>query len=346
MVKADFATNAGTITSTSSISLASISTGDYIFMTPSGGSSSITSFGTVSEGLTKHIEALGTLILRNDSAKLQLPGNADLTISTGDVISVRGLSGTAWKVVHMPYSGVPNAVINATSVTASTATSLLIISGDTIQKASAQAVSDLAGSGGYLALTAAHTISVANREYILDFTTAGVTCAIVPLASLSDGFSVTVMNTATTGDVTLDPDGAETLDGLSTRLLRPGDRATIVKATTGFKTVRGRYSFESSEASVSAGGVITSAHGLGTFPTHYGAFIRCKTNDIGYSASDEVDLRVVYHTGGNMILAANATNIFYEYPTGSDSFGNRATGAAANPTLSSWRIVGWAKIII
>lgn len=151
-VKANFAANAGTITSASTLVLASISTGDYIFLTPSGGSSSITSFGTATEGLSKRLEALGTVILRN-SANMLLPGGSDLTISTGDVITTRALGSTVHKVTHEPYNGVAQSVVNAASITASATSSLLILSGGSVSKADASAIADLADTGlppGYL----------------------------------------------------------------------------------------------------------------------------------------------------------------------------------------------------
>lgn len=137
MIKADFAANAGTITSASALSLASISTGDYILLTPSGGSSSITSFGSATEGLSKRARALGTLILRNDTAKLNLPSGGDLTISTGDEIYCRAMGGTVWNVTHKPYTGVPNAIVNAASISGSSASSLLVLTGDTVKKITA-----------------------------------------------------------------------------------------------------------------------------------------------------------------------------------------------------------------
>lgn len=139
-VRANVAANAGTITSASTLTLASISTGDYIFLTPSGGSSSITSFGTATAGLSKRLEALGTVILRNDSSKLNLPSASDLTISTGDVIYARALSDTSWKVIHFPNNGIPQSIVNASSITASDTSSVLVLSSGTIAKVDASSL--------------------------------------------------------------------------------------------------------------------------------------------------------------------------------------------------------------
>lgn len=98
MVKAAFAANAGTITAASTLFLSSISTGDYIVLTATGGSSSISSFGDAPEGLSKRARIIGSIVLRHDAAKIALPGGADLSLSTGDEIYMRGMGSNLWNV--------------------------------------------------------------------------------------------------------------------------------------------------------------------------------------------------------------------------------------------------------
>lgn len=340
MVKANFAANAGTITTSSILTLASISTGDYILLTPSGGSTSMSSFGTATEGLSKRLRALGTVILRNDTSKLNLPSGADLTISTGDEIYARAQGGTVWNVTHEPYSGIANAIVNASSVTASETTSLLILSGGSVQKANASAISFASGRT-YRALSAAHTISAGDNNAILDFTTAGVTCAFVPLASLSDGFTVTVMNTAGSGDVTLNPDAAETLDGFATRLLRPGNRSEIVKATSGFKTMRGVYSYTSADVSYSLSANIDFTHSLGEVPQTVEVGLVNSTADLGYSVGEVYDLSLNFSVPGaaNQVMGMLKDATTVTMLTGVTAIGitNKATKTTSSVTPASWR---------
>jgi len=107
MIKADLAGDAGTITSASTLSLASISTGDYIKLTASGGSSSITSFGSIANaGLHKWLEIIGTITLRNSSA-LAVQSGGDYTLSTGDLVYVRATEANTWRTAIFRNNGYP-----------------------------------------------------------------------------------------------------------------------------------------------------------------------------------------------------------------------------------------------
>jgi hypothetical protein len=350
MVKADFAANAGTITSASTLSLASISTGDYILLQPSGGSNSITSFGAATEGLVKRLEALGTVILRNSSNML-LPGGTDLTISTGDIIVTRAMGASVHKVVHEPFNGVAQSIINAVSATVSATTKLLAVTGGVPSTALVSEIAALANiNTAYLALSAAHTISVGNRDAVLDFTTAGVTCAIVPVASLSAGFQVTVMNTAASGDVTLNPDGVETLDGLATRLLRPGDRAKLVVTGAALKTVAGIYSYTSADTSFSASHTLALAHGLGVAPKAQGVCVALVnvSADLNYSTGDVVHLGVLYAESGN---GARTLGVYWDATNVNVLIGalpifipDKTTRAASVIDPTKWKLRATAEI--
>jgi hypothetical protein len=345
MVKAAFAANAGTITSASTLTLASLSTGDYILLTPSGGSSSITSFGTATEGLSKRMEALGTITLRN-SANLLLPGGSDLTISTGDVIYTRAMGSAVHKVTHRPYNGIPQALVNAASATVSSTTKLLAMTGGVQSTALVSEVAALAVSGTpYLALSAAHTISAGNRNAILDFTTAGVTCNMDTAASLSSGFTVVIANTAASGDVTLEPNAAETLDGLANRLLRPGDRVKITSTGTAWKTLSGVYSFDSGAQSISTGGAITLAHGLGVAPDlDFQVSLTNITNEANWTTGMvcPVPINGYQNAGSNCwTFQPDATNLNLRFGSTAASIYNRTTGTATNitPANWSWRVI-------
>lgn len=347
-VKANFAANAGTITTSSILALASISTGDYILLTPSGGSTSISSFGDAPEGLSKQARALGTIILRHDTSKINLPGGSDLTISTGDIINMRALSGAAWNVTHVPYNGVPQSIVNASSVTASSTSSLLILSGGTVQKADAGAVAGLTSGRTYRALSAGYTVSAGDNNAILDFTTAGVTCSFVPLASLSDGFTVTIMNTAATGEVSM---SASSIDGFTGRLLRPADRVDLVKTTSSLKTMRGKYSYYSGEQSISINSVLTLAHGLGSQPFNVRAKLRNKITELNYSVS--ADVYINFQGEGTSALSGicglevNDTNIVWIWNSTQFALQNRTTPTANGTAITpaNWRLLLEAYIL-
>lgn len=105
MVKNDFAANAGTITASATFNLASISTGDYVLMAPPSGAS-ITSFGAATEGLTKLLEATGTILVRN-SSNLSLPASTDITLAAGDLLWARAQGSSNWKARIFKNDGTP-----------------------------------------------------------------------------------------------------------------------------------------------------------------------------------------------------------------------------------------------
>lgn len=70
-------------------------------------------------------------------------------------------------------------------------------------------------------ITGGDTITTADRSKRVRVLTGTGTLAFQPLATLGDGFWCIIQN-AGTGDVTLDPDAAETIDGLANWVLYPG----------------------------------------------------------------------------------------------------------------------------
>lgn len=73
-----------------------------------------------------------------------------------------------------------------------------------------------------------YTVVSADRAGTLSFSDSGaLTCSLPASASLGNGFFVGVTNQGS-GSVTIDPSGAETVDGVSTKVLAPGESATLV----------------------------------------------------------------------------------------------------------------------
>lgn len=73
--------------------------------------------------------------------------------------------------------------------------------------------------------------------------TAALTLSLLPAATASEGFAFTVKNNGS-GDVTVDPDGSETIDGNATITIGAGASADIVCDGTNWVSV-GNYSLES-----------------------------------------------------------------------------------------------------
>lgn len=192
------------------------------------------------------------------------------------------------------------------------------------------------GTTVYAAKTTGYTIAAADNGGVINFTTAGVTCAFTAAATLGSGFRVTIKNGASTGNVTLDPDSAETLDGLATRILEPGNEVTIVCTGTAFLTIGGFYTKSSTPTTLSAT-PISTAHGFPRAPTFVLGNIICKTIDGGWQVGDIVNTQGLYDVSGTPFVGSNTTN-FYINGSTIYQMGNRSTGANFSLTAASWNI--------
>lgn len=65
-----------------------------------------------------------------------------------------------------------------------------------------------------------------NEQNAVIACTSSLTISLLPVATAGDGFSAVIINTSS-GDVTLDPDGAETINGLSTLIVRSSSSVSI-----------------------------------------------------------------------------------------------------------------------
>lgn len=259
-------------------------------------------------GTTIELRFAGALTLTH-SASLILPTGANVTTVAGDVARFRAEAGNVWRCVSAPPSWYPTI-------------------------AAAHSINVLAKTAGYTATTG-------DKGKEINYTTAGFTLAL-PAVSGNDGLWYVLRNSASTGDVTIDPNASETLDGLTTRLLRPGDCVLIRCDGTAWRTISGSYSFESAEQSITVTTMYTFAHGLGVLPNYFKTVIRCKTAEGGWAVGDEHALYGSYDAYGTAACGVNATNVYAEYNSGI-SIGRRDTGAAFVPTVANWRIVVYAK---
>ncbi len=116
-----------------------------------------------------------------------------------------------------------------------------------------------------------------------------MTCALTSAATLGAGFRVTIVNSAASGVVTIDPSGAQTLDALATRALSFGrTHVTIQSDGTNWLTVEGEYLFQVTGGTVTLGGDYTVAHGLGVKPDWLTIWLVCVTAQGNYSTGDEI----------------------------------------------------------
>lgn len=90
--------------------------------------------------------------------------------------------------------------------------------------------------GALTSISAAGTaLTQATSVVLLDPTALSFTQALPALAGISDGTMITLKNIATNGNtVTLDANGAETIDGAATLDLGANEAVTLVKAAAGW----------------------------------------------------------------------------------------------------------------
>lgn len=94
------------------------------------------------------------------------------------------------------------------------------------------------GGGGALTFnnqTAAYTVVSGDLGKIVNCTANTFTVSLTAAATLGSGFNCWIWNTGT-GTITIDPNGAETIDGVSTLTLRQGEGSQIVCNGTNWET--------------------------------------------------------------------------------------------------------------
>lgn len=104
------------------------------------------------------------------------------------------------------------------------------------------------------------------------------------------------------------------------------------------KAIFATLPYQSTEQTITSGGLLTLAHGLGAEPSFVTLKIICKVADNGYAVGDTLDLFDM-HLNPSAIYC-NATNVYVRFATGAAvRIANKTTGASVNATLSSWKIV-------
>ena len=100
--------------------------------------------------------------------------------------------------------------------------------------------------------------------------------------------------------------------------------------------------FTSAEQTITRGGSLTIAHGLGSNPFLVQARYICKTAEQGYSVNDELIANMFDDNGGQMhgtSVVADSTNLNVRFGSGVLVFPHKTTGNRASITEGNWRLV-------
>lgn len=209
------------------------------------------------------------------------------------------------------------------------------------------------------AQTAAYTVVIGDLGKVINCTSGAFTVSLTAAATLGSGFNCTIWNTsAATGDViTIDPNAAETIDGLATILLRAGEGTEIICTGTAWitgdkKTMRGyAENFTDNGARPIASGNFSTALGRGSTASGVGSFAfnsgAVASNDytiaIGAATSAAAPYSVAiggstFTTGAKTLTGAGAMAFGSSYASGADSFavavGNNANTYGATGSNS------------
>lgn len=106
-----------------------------------------------------------------------------------------------------------------------------------------------------------------------------------------------------------------------------------------------RNVFTSANQTITSGGLLTLAHGLGVTPTLFYPFLVCTTADAGYAVNDVIPvnphLNVDSVNGRGQAIYADATNVYVRFGNAASAYNilNKTTGAGATITNTSWRLI-------
>lgn len=331
-------------------------TGVYLNVT---GTTTINSFGTAAAGAERVLTFTGILQLTYNATSMILPGAANVTTAVGDTATFRSLGGGNWRCVdYLRASGqAPTNVIvspnitGATTITTTAAGNILTLTStdagatagpavELFRDSASPAASDI---GGYVYFTGRN--SAATKKILAEVivqsqdVTAGSEDAIVILRNIIAG----AINTAVTlgagvylGSATGGDKGAGTLN--ATALYQNGAALILQK------------SFESSQQTITAGGALTLAHGLGASPKLISVSLVCQTIDSGYAVNDEVFINHHMNTsadqGRGVSIVPDATNLNVRFGSNAATLTilDKSSGVQGNIVNSRWKLVirAWA----
>ena len=199
-----------------------------------------------------------------------------------------------------------------------------------------------------LAKTTAYIVALTDRGRTIraDATSASFTITLPAAATAGDGFEVMVVKTTAANTVTIDANGAETIDApggtrASVNLVSQFDRIKLVCDGTKWVTLEHRITFDSGIQTLTLATTAAHTHNLGVKPSFVIGVLECQTAEFGYAIGDEVP--VIYESDSpthlGVTVAWNSTQI---HATVGATFvtlirKDAPIGTTVALTLGSWR---------
>lgn len=103
--------------------------------------------------------------------------------------------------------------------------------------------------------------------------------------------------------------------------------------------------FESAEQTITAGGTLQIAHGLGRTPNFIQGFLICKTGELGFVANDLIPIPLGPLASANrgVTVYADGTNLNVQYGSDANTFEliqeASTAGATTAATNANWRLI-------
>jgi hypothetical protein len=259
----------------------------------------------------------------------------------GTVTSVAATAGTGISITGSPITSSGTFSITNTApdqVVSLTAGSNVTITGT---YPSFTIASSGGGGGGGSSLTidnktAAYTIVTGDLGKVINCTSGTFTVSLTAAATLGSGFNVTIWNTSSTSThvITIDPNGAETIDGSTTITLRLGEGTEIVSNGTNWITGNKksmRYYAENATTLLRpvASGVPSIAMGNGGYASGNGAIAIGNGRVDGYSGATQIGAIAI--GGGARGTGSYGVSIGQD----SNALGNSSIGIGASATAQN-----------
>lgn len=102
--------------------------------------------------------------------------------------------------------------------------------------------------------------------------------------------------------------------------------------------------FESSDQSITAGGLLTLAHGLGVMPRFLDSYLVCQSAEYGWAAGDVLAAGRHFQTHNTsprgQSIWADASNVYVRFSSDSNTYSvlDKATGGGGPITNASWKL--------
>lgn len=290
--------------------------GNYFDIT---GTNAITSIATRGIGTVVRLHFDGILTLTHHATNLILPGAVNITTAAGDEVILAEYATGDWRCLSYQ-----RAVVGTHFVPEPAAKSK----------------------------SANYTLLLADEGVVLK-TTATMTLTLPTVASAGNGFSFFVWNS--NGVMTIDPNGAETIEGDTTKVVTKNHKFRVFCDGSQWRTI-GEVPFQkpflSSAQTITSGGLLTLAHGLGSEPTIIQCYLECTSAEDGYTVGEKLFISPDNGPDGGgsadtgMSSTFDATNVYIRYAANSQTFRqiNQTSGQTVELTNANFDLYvrAWA----